>query len=206
VPSAAGGPIGGEDHRGVAGVVGGGHQQQLPGGPGQPADAVTEDPLEPLGQRQPVVERVAAVELRGGEGRRQLSQRERVAAGERHEAGHHRGRDVAEQRARRGLVERPEHHLGHRLRRRGAGRDQHRDRLGGEPAGGEGERVGGPAVDPLGVVDQAQQRPVPGRLGEQAQRRDRDEVPVTGPARFEGAAQRGLLRARQGRQMGEHRP
>ena len=62
-------------------------------------------------------------------------------------------------------------------------------------------------VHPLGVVDDAQQRPLLGDLGEQAQRREADEEPVRRVARAlaEHDLERLALRSRKLRQPIEHR-
>ena len=70
-----------------------------------------------------------------------------------------------------------------------AGGDQQDDPLGLEPPGREGEGVGRRLVQPLGVVDQADQRPLLGHLGEQAQRAhtDQEAVGALGGGEPEGA-------------------
>nr|CEL13244.1 hypothetical protein [Kibdelosporangium sp. MJ126-NF4]CTQ98936.1 hypothetical protein [Kibdelosporangium sp. MJ126-NF4] len=71
-----------------------------------------------------------------------------------------------------------------------------RDRVGMEAADGEQQRVDRRLVEPLGVIEQAQQRPVAGELREQAQRRRSRNVPLDRcPAGPERGAQRLRLRA-----------
>ena len=58
-----------------------------------------------------------------------------------------------------------------------SGGDQEQDRLGQQPACGEGQCPFGCPVQPVAVIDQAHQRTVLGRLGQQAQHRQaNDEV------------------------------
>jgi hypothetical protein len=56
-----------------------------------------------------------------------------------------------------------------------AGGEDHRDRLGVEAARDEDEDVGAGVVEPVGVVDHAQQRSALGRLGEDVESGQRDE-------------------------------
>src|SRR6266511_2712519 len=57
---------------------------------------------------------------------------------------------------------------------------EQRDRLGVKSAGDEGERLDGRGVGPVGVVDQAQQWPLAGDLGQQGESGDRDQELVGG--------------------------
>lgn len=59
-----------------------------------------------------------------------------------------------------------------------AHREQHRDRVGHEAAGREQQRLHGTLVEPLQVVDHAQQRGVLGQIGEQRQGAGGDQEPV----------------------------
>ena len=59
-----------------------------------------------------------------------------------------------------------------------ARREQHHDALGVEPARDEQQRVGGGGVEPLGVVDHAQHRPLLGELGSSVRHGDRDQEAV----------------------------
>jgi hypothetical protein len=89
-----------------------------------------------------------------------------------------------------------------------AGREQQRDRLGRQAAGDERQHVGGRVVEPLRVVDDAQQRAAAGGLAEQAQHRERDEEPLRPAERIEPqrAAQRARLQRRDRVGVREHRP
>jgi hypothetical protein len=62
--------------------------------------------------------------------------------------------------------------------RRFAHRKQHRDRVGHEAAGREQQRLHGTLVEPLQVIDHAQQRGVLGQIGEQRQGAGGDQEPV----------------------------
>ena len=86
--------------------------------------------------------------------------------------------------------------------------DEHGDRVGLQPPRHEHERLGRRAVEPVGVVDDAQQRPLVGGGGEQAQHGDRDQEAVLDPLgrQPEGAAQRGGLHVGQLAGAVEHRP
>jgi hypothetical protein len=85
--------------------------------------------------------------------------------------------------------------------------EDHRDRLGQEAAGREGECLGRGPVEPLGVVDQADERPVAGGLGQQPQQGQADVEPVRrlpgGEA--ERGAERIPLGLRQVVQAAQHR-
>ena len=73
-----------------------------------------------------------------------------------------------------------------------AGREHQRDRVGGQPPRHEPERLLRGLVQPLLVVDQADQRLVSGHLGEQAEHGQPDQEPVRRRAR--GQAERGPQR------------
>jgi len=82
---------------------------------------------------------------------------------------------------------------------------RHDDRqpVGLDPPGREEQRVHGRAVDPLGVVDQAQDRLAVGQLGQQAKHPGRDQEPAlpAGLVQAEGARQGVGLRGWQGGQQ-----
>ncbi len=166
-----------QQHR-VTDRVGGGEQQHQPGlrrQPVHPAPETLLDPprrvqqAEPAGQRRRI-------------GQRQLQQRERVATG------------LGEDRGAHPLVERPAHHrveqapcravgqtadgeLGQPVEagQRGAAGEDHQHRLGAEPPRHERQDLRGRGVEPLRVVDHADHRPVPGRLGEQIEHAEPDQ-------------------------------
>ena len=76
--------------------------------------------------------------------------------------------------------------------RRRAHRDDHADRLGPQPARHERHRLRRRAVEPLGVVDQADQRLLAPDLGQQPEQRQADEEAIRRRARAQ--AERGAQR------------
>ncbi len=80
--------------------------------------------------------------------------------------------------------------------------EQQGDALGLQASGHERQRVRGRSVQPVRVVDQAQQRPVLGHLGQQTEHRDRHQEPVPLHRRpqSERAAQRRGLAGRDRRE------
>jgi hypothetical protein len=155
-------------------------------------------------------------QLRLGQLVRQFEDRERIAARLRHQAiadplvqpaGHHR----REQRVRVLVREPPEHKLGQAdqlaLVSRVADREHKRHRLGQQPSRHEAQHLPRGNVEPLRVVDEAQQRPLGGHLGQEAKRGQADQETVRSRAR--GQAQRDTqgrpLRLRKSLQPPEHR-
>jgi hypothetical protein len=145
--------------------------------------------LQAGGERQHVLQRGPPGEPAGLQRPGQLQQGQRVAAGPLDQPVDHLGGQVeagrGEQGGRRLRVEPLEAQLGQAGGGEAAGvavagGEQADHALGLQAAGGEGQRLGRGPVEPLGLVDQAQHRPVLGRLGEQAQHRHRDQeaVPV----------------------------
>ena len=138
---------------------------------------------------------------------RQLEQRERDAAGGVEQPlplGRRELPVALEHRAGIVAAEPAEHELGEAVQAGGdrlavARRQQQRDRLGAEPAGDEHERVDGRAVEPLEVVDHAQQRLLLRGLGEHAERAGRGEEAIAGAVGgdAERRLQRAALRGRQ---------
>ena len=88
-----------------------------------------------------------------------------------------------------------------------AGREDQPDRVGGQPPGHEPQRLRGRLIQPLLVVDQADQRLFPGHLRQQAQHGQPDQEPVR--RRPGGQAERGpqriALRHRQLPGAAQHR-
>jgi hypothetical protein len=82
-----------------------------------------------------------------------------------------------------------------------------RHRLGLQPPGHEPQDLARGSVEPLRVVDQAQQRPVVGDLRQQAQRGQRNQETVRGVARgqAEGHPQGGSLRLGERVELDQHR-
>ena len=89
----------------------------------------------------------------------------------------------------------------------GAGRAHQRDLLGQQAAGHEPEDLRGGVVEPLGVIDDADQRLGLGDLGQQRQGGQPDQEPVRGVplAQPERRAERIALRARQTVEVLQHR-
>ena len=87
-------------------------------------------------------------------------------------------------------------------------REQEQHRLSQQPPSDEPEHLGRGFVQPLGVIDQADQRPRGGILGQQAQHRQAHDEPVRSRLRRqpERHPQRPLLRLRQRGQAAQHRP
>ncbi len=178
--------------------------------------AAPERGLDPGAGAQGGGERLAALELGVGEQRRHLEQRERVAAGPRHEPLGHRQRDpralrALEQRARllgpqradlQPLEPRPD-----RDRPAAVGAEED-DPLGAEPAAGEQQRLERAVVEPLAVVDERQQRLLLGGRGEQAEHARHDRVAIAAGrlAERERPAQRGGLGRRDRVEPVEQRP
>ena len=88
-----------------------------------------------------------------------------------------------------------------------AHREHDRHRLGQQPPRDEAEHLRRGGVEPLGVVDEAQQRPLRGHLGQQAERGQRDEEAVGRGAgrQAERDAQGGLLGLGKRVEPAEHR-
>jgi hypothetical protein len=80
-----------------------------------------------------------------------------------------------------------------------AGGEQHHDALGVEPARDEQQRLRGGRIEPLSVVDHAEDGTPLGELGQQREARDRDEEAVLPGALREPqrTLERGCLRSRQ---------
>jgi hypothetical protein len=189
----------------VAAVVDRCEQQQLPGVSGERFDVGHERSLDALAERQVEAQPCAPAELVIGEYQRQLEQGERVSPGSADEIlTHPRGQRAVEQGAGVGVAQSGKPQLGQPVRVELAGIvlarcDEHCDRIGVQTPRHEHERVGRRAVEPVRVVDHAQQRlRVCGR-GEQAQDGHRDEEAVLHAVgrQPERAPQRSVLHGRQ---------
>jgi hypothetical protein len=90
---------------------------------------------------------------------------------------------------------------------RDTGPEHQADRLSSQPPGKERENLRRGAVEPLLVIDDAHQRPVPGHLGQQAQGRQPDQEPVRRRpgTEAERGPQRVALRRRETLQAAQHR-
>ena len=189
-------------------VVGGDHAEQTLRRLRQPPHALEEEPLGDARKRQRGRQRLGAGELPGGQRRRELDQRERVAAGllEQHVADGRRDRAAgaeADQGLCRVRVQAAELELAQPAGLEApvaalARAEQHHDALGVESPGDEQQRVGRRRVEPLRVVDQAQDRAALRQLGDERQAGGRDQEAVAGAVgEPERALQRAGLRGRQ---------
>jgi hypothetical protein len=124
-------------------------------------------------------------QLRSRQPPRQFQQRQRVAL----RLGHdlipdpivdRPGQRRVQQRPRVALPQPPDFDLRQpvHLTARFPGREHQPDRIGGQPPCHEPQHLRGRLVQPLLVVDQADQRPFPGHLRQQAQYGQPDQVPV----------------------------
>ena len=210
-------PRGPQDHREIAAVLGGRHQQQRPDGLRQLLDLPLVRRLDPARRcagTDAQGERAGLVEVRfGGDRRRKLQQGERIAGRFVQDPVPHRRRQrrVRQQGARRRSVQSVQAQLRQARRvevvRIVPGGEQCHDRLRVQPAGGERQRPGGGLVDPLRVVHQAQHRAVLGQVGQQSEHRqpDQERIVVAGPGQPERATDRQGLRWRQSRDQLDRR-
>jgi hypothetical protein len=190
----------------VAGLVGGGEQQQPPGRLGQAGDAGAERLFHSRAHGRRAEDRLGTGQLVLAQRGRQLEQRERIAARRRHEARQDVGRrhpvePIGEESVGVVVAERLQGELGDAGRREGpevplAHGHDHGDRLSLESARGEHERLGRGTIQPLRVVDAAEQRTLLAGLGEQAEQAERDEEAVLDAlgGQAEGTLHRGRLR------------
>ena len=119
------------------------------------------------------------------------------------------GQRRVQQRPRIIFPQPPDHQLGQprQVTGRDTGPEHQADRLRPQPARDEREDLRRGAVEPLLVIDDAHQRPVPGHLGQQAQGGQADQEPVRrqAGAEAERGPQRVALRRRQTVQVVQHR-
>ena len=171
----------------VAGLVGGRDAQDRAGAVVQALGPLEERPLHLARQRQVLGQRRVPGQLVPPEGGGELHQRERVASGQRDQPlGDVRGQVellTVEQGARGRAVETLERELGHAGRLQTprlalARRQQHRHRLAVQAPGGEAERLGRGAVQPLRVLHQHQQGLLLGEVGQQSERSQADQEAV----------------------------
>ncbi len=204
------------DQQRVVDRLRGGDEQQQPRIVGQRLQASQEALLDPPRHLGGGLQAERRRQLRGGQGPRQLEDGQRVPPGLGHETADDALVDAArddggEQRACVLVGQRPEVELRQPRELAGVGRvadgEHERHRLGEQPAGDEAEHLRGGRVEPLRVVDDAQQRALGSGLGEEAQRRERDQEAVgRGAGRQpQGDAEGRLLRGRQGVEPAEQR-
>ncbi len=182
---------GSQDRRRGPGVVGGSDEENRPGRRRQSFDA------RPIGPDDAPADGkwCQARELRLVERRGQLEQGERVPAGFVDEPlarirGHGSTDAVVEQRPRRIGSESAQAQHGQTGRPEAArlllpGREHHGQALRLDPAGGEHQRLGRRVVQPVRVVDDAQDRLLLRGLGQQAQHGERHEEPLLVAALFQ---------------------
>ena len=180
--------------------------QQPPRRFGQRLDLPPEAVLDPPGQRDRAAEPEPARQLRRGQPAGQFEQGQRVAV----RVGDDLLPDPRVQRAgQRRVQQHPRVALGQpadgqlRQARHVLARDPRREhqayRVGGQPPGGDAQCLRRGLVQPLLVIDHADQRAVAGRLGEQAEHGQADQEPVRrrAGAQAERGPQRLVLRHRQ---------
>jgi hypothetical protein len=174
--------------------------------------------LDPRADRDGGEQRLGARELRLTQRRRELEQGERVAAclDDKSVADLRRERCahlVIDQRPRRRRVESTQLQFGEPAGLEAsklafAGGKQHDDALDLEPPGDEDECVRGRVVEPVRIVDEAQDRPLLGGVGEQAQSCQRDEEAIVASSgrEAERSAKGSGLRWRKVLDVAEDRP
>ena len=197
-----------------------GDQQQLLRGDREPAHLVEEGRLHACAQRQRVGQRAPAGELVRGQVRDDLQQRQRVAVGVPQQAlaylaGHGTVGLTVDQLGHAGRRQPGYRELRPRVAGEPAGRlvagvlitggDQQADRVAGEPPGDEPQRVGALVVQPLGIVDEADD--AAGDLRQDAEHREehQERVVAGGRAEPQRAPQRGRLLGGYRVELVEHR-
>ncbi|CAM5712338.1 hypothetical protein SAURM35S_01744 [Streptomyces aurantiogriseus] len=179
---------GGQHHPGVAAPVERGGQQHPAGTGGQCGEPATVDGGDSLAQRQRVGQRLVTRQLAGRQQFGDLPQGERVAAGGLGDQGRDprrglHGRPGGEGPGRVGDVQPgqpPLRQVAQRVPGVGgvAGGDQQPHAVGVQTARGEQQGVGGGPVDPVEIVDDAQQPVRPPGLGQQRQHPRGHQEPV----------------------------
>ena len=201
-----------KDHREVAGVVGCGQQQRRPRSPMQPFDLLPERELQPRAERDRVGHSRPSAQLSIGQASGKLDQRQRIArrVGEQPLAHPRRQRPISpiEQLNGGGRIEAGE---GQFVEAGGveatpvavSRREQNCHPVGTESPCGEDERPRRGHIEPLRVVDEAENRPSLGRRREQRQhaRRGEEAIRSAGRREAEGGRQRGPLGAGKAREQ-----
>lgn len=131
----------------------------------------------------------ATRELRGGEPARQLQKRQRVPAGLDHDPVQHGSvKRAGQRRLQQGSSVAVDEAVEQELRQavepvgRGAGREHECHRVRQQATGDEGQHLGRPAVQPLRVVDEQQQRLLLSGFGEQPENPEADDEAVRSSA------------------------
>ena len=155
--------------------------------------------FDPARQRRRAGQPEPARQLRRAQAPWQLQQRQRITPGLRHDqVGDPRvqrpGQRRGQQRPRILLAQPGHFQLGQpgQLRPRVTGREHHPDRVGGQPPRRKPQRLHRRPVQPLHVIDHADQRAVPGHLRQQAEHGKTDKKTVR--RRPSGHAERGPQR------------
>ena len=200
----------------VTGGLGRRDEQQLPRVAWKRLDAPPEAPLDPARQQGAVGQSEPSRQLARRQAARQLQQRERVAP----RLGQN---PVADPRVQWPADSRRQHRarvvvaepVDEELRQAGelvrvawlADGEHHGDPLGQQSPRDERQCLPGGSVEPLRIVDHARERTLLGRVGQQAQDRERDQEAIRRPALLEPERlpQRRALRARKVAQPVEHR-
>ena len=185
-------------------------EQQPPRVAGKPRQSPREALLDPGGQRQRRRQAEAARELGGRQPARELHERERIPAGLGDDPLKH---GLVEPRGEDGLQQRPcipaAERIDAELREAGQSaahvtrRECERDPLGQQAASHERERSGRCAVEPLRVVDQAQERLLLGSFGEEAESREPDKKRARRLSRAEAERNVERVTLRIGQTLGE---
>ena len=180
---------------------------------GERLESPQEALLDPPGQRVRPCQPERARQLRRRQPPRQLEDRQRVASRLRDEpvadALIETARDDRRQQGARVVLREPcEPELGQPQQLAPADRVAHaehdRHRLGQQPSRDESENLPRGAIEPLGVIDKTQQRPLRGNLGQQAERGQGDQEAVRSRTgrQSQRDAQSGLLRLVEARRAG----
>ncbi|MCV2488378.1 hypothetical protein OF117_03305 [Geodermatophilus sp. YIM 151500] len=206
------------DHLDLPGRVEGRDQHGRTGVRREAADLTEECSLEVVAERQEVGERSATGDLLGRQQPGELADGERVAGGDLDEpvddrvgrrgaadvldqGGHGPARQAAE-------LDPPDLRDVQPVGCAAADGEQDGDPLRRQPSRGEDQGVRGRRIGPLGVVHEADQASVAGRLAQQRQHSGGDEEPVapSGVGEPNRGARRGRLRGRERGDQVEHRP
>ena len=178
------------DERRIAEGVCGSEQQQAPRVPGQLRQPTPEALLDPSGQRQRRGQTEPACQLRRRQAARQLQQGQRIPARLDHDPLDHSviqptRQDGLQEGPRITVTQRPDVDLREARQRvpRFAGGEHERDPLRQQTASDERERSSRRPVEPLRVVDQAEEGPLLGRLRHEAQDRQPDQERIRASAR-----------------------
>jgi len=202
----------------VTGVVSRDDEQQGLHRRRQPTTPVQKDPLHTGGQVQLRRHRRGPGQLLVREGGGQLDERQRVPGGMDHQPVHdlvdHGGAGrLGEQRAGRRVGQTGKRQDGDTVGRERAcvavpGGEHDGDAVGTQPSRGDHHRLGGGLVEPVRVVDDAQQGSVLGRLSEHREGRERDQerLDCALVRQAERDAQRTGLRGREPIERTEDRP